>query len=96
MFFCICDRYFFAFAIENRVFVRLSRIAFYANKLKSLLSQNNSESLSNSMRPLVLKGECSESPQDVSDAQFKDSTKVAPDAEPTHGIFDCSIAVRVA
>ena len=48
------------------------------------------------MRPLVLKGECSESPQDVSDARFKDLTKVAPDAEPTHGIFDSSTAIRVA
>ena len=48
------------------------------------------------MRPLILKEECSESPQDVSDARFKDLTKVAPDEEATHGIFDSSTAIRVA
>ena len=61
----------------------------------SFASSMNS-SFANSMRPLVLKEKCSESPQDVSEARFKDLTKVAPDAEPTHGIFDSSTAIRVA
>ena len=32
----------------------------------------------------------------MSEARFKDLTKVASDVEPTYGIFDCSTAIRVA
>ena len=30
------------------------------------------------------------------EARLKDFAKVAPDSEPTHGIFECSTAIRVA